>query len=134
MMMKTDANFNFYITHGMLIYELAKLKNKSYSDIFSIVGPRSIFNEIVQGKRLLNSQQIAKICHLFEVDESIFNSEQAAVIEKNHPNSMSSFDQEEKLPFDQNLMRSNYEEMENIQKPDFAFSNDQEDVNFNEKW
>jgi hypothetical protein len=133
MIKKTDANFNFYITHGMLIYELAKLKNKSYSDIFSIVGPRSVFNEIVQGKRLLNSQQIKRICQLFEVDESIFNTERD-ILEKNHHSAMNESCQEESTQFDHNLMKSNYDEDESIHKPDFAFSNEQEDVNFNEKW
>jgi hypothetical protein len=117
----------------MLIYELAKLKNKSYSDIFSIVGPRSIFNEIVQGKRLLNSQQIKRICQLFEVDESIFNTERDT-LEKNHHSVMNESYQEESTQFDQNVMQSNYDEDEIIHKPDFGFSNEQEDANFNEKW
>lgn len=100
----TNLTKPFTLSNGMILLEIMNQKKKKFEDLFSILGPRVLILEIINGKRKLTVNQIKKLSEYFEMNPDIF------LIEENHPNSASSHFENQSLeqnPFsnqdDQNM-------------------------------
>ncbi|WP_397600031.1 hypothetical protein [Silvanigrella sp.] len=87
----TNLTKPFTISNGMILLEIMNQKKKKFDDLFTILGPRSLILEIINGKRKLTINQIKKLSEYFEMSSDIF------LIDENQPNSASSHFENQEL-------------------------------------
>lgn len=64
---------SFKLTNGMILLDLMQEKNIGLSELFSILGTKSVVNEIISGKRALKETQITQLAELFKINSEVFN-------------------------------------------------------------
>ncbi|APJ03196.1 hypothetical protein [Silvanigrella aquatica] len=68
----------FSLTNGMILRELIQQKNMNFQDLFSILGPKSLVDEVLYDKRSLKNSQIKQLAELFGVNPEIFSFDNTA--------------------------------------------------------
>ena len=81
---KLDNYSSFKLTNGMILLDLMQEKNIGFNEILSILGTKSVVNEIINGKRVLKATQITQLAELFKINADIFNMEDDMQEVSNH--------------------------------------------------
>lgn len=91
---KLDNYSSFKLTNGMILLDLMQEKNIGFNEVFSILGTKSVVNEIINGKRVLKAAQITQLAELFKINSEVFNMEDEMQEVGNHSmQSQSSFNE-----------------------------------------
>jgi plasmid maintenance system antidote protein VapI len=64
--------------------DLMQEKNIGFNEILSILGTKSVVNEIINGKRVLKATQITQLAELFKINADVFNMEDDMQEVRNH--------------------------------------------------
>lgn len=70
-----DSYPSFSMTNGMILQEAMREKNVNFTELFPILGPRSVVMEIIHGKRFLKPLQIKQLSELFGMGQEVFHVE-----------------------------------------------------------
>ena len=70
-----DKYPSFTMKNGMILHEMMQQKSIGFNEVFSVLGPKSVVMEIINGKRFLKNSQIKQLAELFGINQDIFELE-----------------------------------------------------------
>ncbi len=116
---------SFSMTNGMILQEAMREKNISFTELFQILGPKSVIMEVIHGKRILKSIQIRQLSELFNMAQEVFHSEELngdrqneSLENRNHDMNCNSLPSQEEGYNNENQLNS-FGEEERINRNDF---------------
>ena len=115
---------SFNLTVGMLLLELLQEKKIGYNEVFSILGPKSSVNEIINGNRSLKNTQIKELAKLFGVNEEVFLIDEKNSLHSESSNLNPEFNNNSSYINDDNSMNNHFNGMDSTEESNI-FENNQ---------